>query len=325
MRRALEKTIRRVRSRLAAVRNRLVPAQQEPDPDTANRLAADAKALAGELDELQQQRVDTPTHVRAGNLSEQDKLDALPVGGRLFMDVVRMIAYRAETRMMAPVIGAQGKKPNARRLLRALLTSDANIIPEPAQHILRIQLLGLGSDACDRMLAPLIEELNATRTIYPGTQLRLVYETTADSPLDVAPLFHDVAFRLIGADDLHHQIRSGPEPVAASGVGGISHQQQVRFAERPIGYAQAQRGKQHLAAAPVYERREQFVEEGQNALVFVGRHRQEFKVAVGQLDELAAVVAQPQILVFVPPALRRQYVEDKRVDLILGRAHGGAR
>ena len=111
VRRALEKTIRRVRSRLAAVRNRLVPAQQEPDPDTANRLAADAKAVAGELDELQQQRVDTPTHVRAGDLSEQDKLDALPVAGRLFMDVVRMIAYRAETRMMAPVIGAQGKKP----------------------------------------------------------------------------------------------------------------------------------------------------------------------------------------------------------------------
>ena len=134
VRRALEKTIRRVRSRLAAVRNRLVPAQQEPDPDTANRLDADAKALAGELDELQQQRVDTPTHVRAGDLSEQDKLDALPVAGRLFMDVVRMIAYRAETRMMAPVIGAQGKKPNARRLLRALLTSDANIIPEPAQR-----------------------------------------------------------------------------------------------------------------------------------------------------------------------------------------------
>ena len=60
VRRALEKTIRRVRSRLAAVRNRLVPAQQEPD------FEADAKALAGELDELQQQRVDTPTHVRAG-------------------------------------------------------------------------------------------------------------------------------------------------------------------------------------------------------------------------------------------------------------------
>ena len=176
VRRALDKTIRRVRSRLAAARNRLAKALQERHQDTATRLEADAKAVAAELDELKQERADTPTHVRAGDLPEQDKLDALPVGGRLFLDVVRMIAYRAETRMMAPVITAQGKKPNARRLLRALLTSDANIIPEPAEGILRIQLLGLGSDACDRMLAPLVEELNATRTIYPGTELRLVYE-----------------------------------------------------------------------------------------------------------------------------------------------------
>ena len=187
VRRALEKTIRRVRSRLATARNRLAEALQEHHRDTATRLQADANALAAELDQLKQQRADTPTHVRAGDLPEQDKLDALPVGGRLFMDVVRMIAYRAETRMMVPVITTQGKKPNARRLLRALLTSDANIIPVPAKGILRIQLLGLGSDACDRMLAPLVEELNATRTIYPGTDLRLVYELAGDPPPAVSP------------------------------------------------------------------------------------------------------------------------------------------
>ena len=187
VRRALEKTIRRVRSRLATARNRLAEALQEHHQDTATRLEADAKALAAELDQLKQQRADTPTHLRAGDLPAQDKLDALPVGGRLFLDVVRMIAYRAETRMMVPVITTQGKKPNARRLLRALLTSDANIIPVPAKGILRIQLLGLGSDACDRMLAPLVEELNATRTIYPGTDLRLVYELAGDPPPEVSP------------------------------------------------------------------------------------------------------------------------------------------
>ena len=187
MRRALEKTIRRVRSRLATARNRLAEALQEHHRDTATRLDADANALAAELDQLKQQRAHTLTHVRAGDLPEQDKLDALPVGGRLFLDLVRMIAYRAETRMMAPVITTQGKKPNARRLLRALLTSDANIIPQPAQGILCIQLLGLGSDACDRMLAPLVEELNATRTIYPGTDLRLVYELAGDPPPAVSP------------------------------------------------------------------------------------------------------------------------------------------
>ena len=187
VRRALEKTIRRVRSRLATARNRLAEALQEHHRDTATRLQADANALAAELDQLTQQRADSSTHVRAGDLPEQDKLDALPVGGRLFMDVVRMIAYRAETRMMVPVITTQGNKPNARRLLRALLTSDANIIPQPAKRILRIQLLGLGSDACDRMLAPLVDELNATRTIYPGTDLRLVYELAGDPPPAVSP------------------------------------------------------------------------------------------------------------------------------------------
>ena len=187
VRRALEKTIRRVRSRLATARNRLAEALQEHHRDTATRLDADANALAAELDQLKQQRAHTLTHVRAGDLPEQDKLDALPVGGRLFLDLVRMIAYRAETRMMAPVITTQGKKPNARRLLRALLTSDANIIPVPANGILCIQLLGLGSDACDRMLAPLVEELNATRTIYPGTDLRLVYELAGDPPPEVSP------------------------------------------------------------------------------------------------------------------------------------------
>ena len=187
VRRALEKTIRRLRSRLATARNRLAEALQEHHRDTATRLEADANALAAELDQLKQQRAHTLTHVRAGDLPEQDKLDALPVGGRLFMDVVRMIAYRAETRMMVPVITTQGNKPNARRLLRALLTSDANIIPQPAKRILRIQLLGLGSDACDRMLAPLVQELNATRTIYPGTDLRLVYELAGDPPPAVSP------------------------------------------------------------------------------------------------------------------------------------------
>ena len=187
VRRALEKTIRRLRSRLATARNRLAEALQQHHRDTATRLDADANALAAELDQLKQQRAHTLTHVRAGDLPEQDKLDALPVGGRLFLDLVRMIAYRAETRMMAPAITTQGKKPNARRLLRALLTSDANIIPVPANGILRIQLLGLGSDACDRMLAPLVEELNATRTIYPGTNLRLVYELAGDPPPEVSP------------------------------------------------------------------------------------------------------------------------------------------
>ena len=60
VRRALEKTIRRVRSRLAAARNRLAVALQEPHQDTATRLEADAQALDERLEALKRERADTP-------------------------------------------------------------------------------------------------------------------------------------------------------------------------------------------------------------------------------------------------------------------------
>ena len=39
-----------------------------------------------------------------------------------------------------------------------------------------MRLLHLATRAQDKALAPLLEELNRTRTVFPGTQLRLVYE-----------------------------------------------------------------------------------------------------------------------------------------------------
>ena len=37
-----------------------------------------------------------------------------------------------------------------RKLIRGLLTNSANILPEPANGVVRVHILGLGNDACDR-------------------------------------------------------------------------------------------------------------------------------------------------------------------------------
>ena len=113
-------------------------------------------------------------------------VDALPEGEKLLLDIIRMIAYRAKTRMMPAVAQAQGKTHRPRRHLRALFQSDADIIPEPANGILRIRILGTASDAGDNAIAGLLQELNHTQTIFPGTSLRMVYElpgNTADPDL----------------------------------------------------------------------------------------------------------------------------------------------
>ena len=178
--RTVEKAIAKVRSRLKSLHLSIVRATKKGRP--LGDLVAGVGILDEELEALKEQRKDLPRHVRAGDLPENQRLDALPVARRLFLDVIRMICYRAETRMMPFVIEAQGKKSNARKLLAALMTADANILPDPENSILRIQILGLASNAADQALLPLIDELNQTETVYPGTSLRLVYEMAGTSP-----------------------------------------------------------------------------------------------------------------------------------------------
>ena len=174
LRRAYDKAVRNLDRQLGRLRNRIADAARKKRP-TAD-LRKELRDLEGGREIVRSSRREVPTHCRAGDLDEAEQLDALPARERLLLDVIRVIAYRAETRMMLPVMQAQGRKPHPRKLLRALLTADADILPDPANGVLRVRILGLANDACDRQLDPLLAELNATETLFPGTQLRMVYD-----------------------------------------------------------------------------------------------------------------------------------------------------
>ena len=122
------------------------------------------------------QRGDLPQKIKVAELEEDDKLDALPCGEKLLLDIIRMIVYRAECRMMPAVAEVQGKKKRPRSHLAELFQSAADIIPEPKNGILRVRIIGTASRAADATFTGLLEEFNQTRTIYPGTNLRMVYE-----------------------------------------------------------------------------------------------------------------------------------------------------
>ncbi len=42
--------------------------------------------------------------------------------------------------------------------------------------LLRVHILGLANDACDRWIDAVLSDLNATETVFPGTRLRIVYD-----------------------------------------------------------------------------------------------------------------------------------------------------
>ena len=99
--------------------------------------------------------------------------DALATGERLLHDVIRMIAYRAEPRMMSAIAGFQGRNPRPGRTLQALFGTAADVIPETGEEVLRVHISGNASNAA---IDGLLDDLNQNRTVFPGTELRMAHE-----------------------------------------------------------------------------------------------------------------------------------------------------
>ena len=162
-------------------------AQAKRGSEAAAKLQAQVKTAERRLEGLQIARRQLPRKVRVGELSANERPQALAEPLRVLLDAVRMLAYRAETRMAAALAPRLSRPETARALIKALLCSDASLVPDAAAGTLTVRLLHQASRGQDRALLPLLQELNQTRTLYPGTNLRLVYEIlpdTAASPPD---------------------------------------------------------------------------------------------------------------------------------------------
>ena len=105
VRREVEKVIRRLRSRIAGMHGRIARARK---PREREKRQAELAQLDREIEDLKATRKSLPTHVRVADLPEGEALHMLPVEERLLLDIIRMIAYRAETRMMQPLVTGPG-------------------------------------------------------------------------------------------------------------------------------------------------------------------------------------------------------------------------
>jgi hypothetical protein len=64
----------------------------------------------------------------------------------------------------------------ARTLLRTLYSTEADLVPDEGEGTLTVRLHHLANRAADEAVRHLCADLNSTETLFPGTNLRLVYE-----------------------------------------------------------------------------------------------------------------------------------------------------
>ena len=184
----LERALRRLRGKAGHLHRKLA-AERGARSQKALQLQAETAAIERRITGLELAKSDVQEHVRAGDLSPEERLQALPAPLRNLLDTLRMIAYRAETAMAGAVAPELSRPETVRPLLKALFRSDATLLPDSAAGTLTVRLLHQASRGQDAALAALLKELNETATLFPGTDLRLVYEILPDNPLTfyVAP------------------------------------------------------------------------------------------------------------------------------------------
>jgi hypothetical protein len=97
-------------------------------------------ALQEEIETLQQElatrkaeRKATPQHIPIDELPEEARFRQLSTQSKHLLDTIKMIAYRAETAMAYSLREHLSRPHHARRLLCALYTTDADLLPDPSK------------------------------------------------------------------------------------------------------------------------------------------------------------------------------------------------
>ena len=128
------------------------------------------------VDKLKQQRKLTPRHISVKDLPESDRFTRLRTERKFFLDTIKMIAYRAETSMAFTLREKLKRMDDARSLLRQIYNTEVDLMPDLEAKTLTVSLHHLTQAAHDTAVRFLCDELTATETIFPGTDLRLVYK-----------------------------------------------------------------------------------------------------------------------------------------------------
>lgn len=192
--RKLDSECRQQRGIIARDKQRLSDLVLAEDQLTPGRVAAwleqkaalsqSLKQLEEQLVATRQQRRATPKHVPFDQLPAEHQFERLAPTRKLVMDTVRLVAYRAETALAAIAESALSAPETARSMIKALLNTSADLLPDPTRGELRVRLHPLAETRLNHAANEVLSWLNQAEFTYPGTKLRMVYDmiTPPDRP-----------------------------------------------------------------------------------------------------------------------------------------------
>ena len=132
-----------------------------------------------EIISLLAQRNQVPSKIKLSDMPETQRYNKLKKESKLFINIIKMIVYRAETalvNLIAPYY--KNVEKDGRMLIKGLLQTNADILPDYVNNTLTIKIHSLANTRANKAVDSLCALLNETETNFPVTNLKMIFKTT---------------------------------------------------------------------------------------------------------------------------------------------------
>jgi len=142
--------------------------------------AEQLKLLQQQEQDLINQLGEIPKRIKLSQMASKSRYNKLHAESKLFMNIIKMICYRAETTFANILQEHLSRATDEKRMLvKQIINTAADLLPDYENKKLVIVLHSLSAPRFNAVVEKIIPLLNNTQTVFPGTDLVLVFKTTS--------------------------------------------------------------------------------------------------------------------------------------------------
>ncbi len=131
--------------------------------------------------QIESQRNKTTPRIKLKDMGEQERYNKLKPESKMLMNIIKMICYRAETTVANLLTEFFIRsKEEKRMLVKQIIQTSADLIPDDENKTLTVILHTLSASRFNAAAEQLAQLLAETQSIFPGTDLRIIFKTTAE-------------------------------------------------------------------------------------------------------------------------------------------------
>lgn len=188
--RKLTHQLKKLREKLQRVEAHFFPIMQQVMDETIDSLPVLTvkqmdylnviKEYKSQENELIAIRKQLQPKIQLCQMPEQKRYNKLKTESKMLMNIIKMIAYRAELAVANWISPFLSRSDDEKRMIiKQIIKNNADLLPDYDNDLLYITLHSLSTPRYNKAAHELAKLLNETETVFPGTQLRMIFKISA--------------------------------------------------------------------------------------------------------------------------------------------------